>query len=350
MPRPVSSTKSVSTIAARAAIPSGHAPAGLGELHRVREQVPDDLLHAVGVAHHPRRVGRRTACSIAIPLRARRPATTTSIAVSATVAEIDRLHLEPQLAAHDPRHVEHVVDQAGLRDGVAVDDLRARASASPDRPGAPSRILVQPSTALSGVRISCDSVARNSSLTRTASSATARAVSAVSIWWRSSRSLATRSLTSSMTVMVPTMRAVDLERRDARALRALGQPGARGDAGSGESDAPARATRPRARRGSATSKPRVTRSGNDLEAAAGRRRPPAASPVCCSSQRFQLRITRPASVVKMPCVGELVEPAQHRGGQEVRRGQAGRSRAALAAAPSPRPPGSADRATRRSAR
>ena len=92
---------------------------------------------------------------------------------------------------------------------VALDDLEARASRRLEPPAACSRICVQPSTALSGVRISWDSVARNSSFSRDASSATSRAPVRAAIWLRSSRSLTTRSVTSSMTVIVPTIGAVD---------------------------------------------------------------------------------------------------------------------------------------------
>ena len=88
------------------------------------------------------------------------------------------------------------------------------------------QILVHPSTALSGVLISCESVARNSSFSRDASSATSRARSETAIWLRSSRSLITRSVTSSMTVIVPMTRPSEMQRGDARALGHFGQAGA----------------------------------------------------------------------------------------------------------------------------
>ena len=77
---------------------------------------------------------------------------------------------EPQLAADDARHVEQILDQPHLRRGVALDDLermRARAHRRLRSAGSASSRC----TALSGVRISCDSVARNSSFSRDASSA-----------------------------------------------------------------------------------------------------------------------------------------------------------------------------------
>jgi hypothetical protein len=83
--------------------------------------------------------------------------------------------------------------------------------------GCVRRMRVQPRTALSGVLISCDSVARNSSFRRDASSATWRARSDTEIWLRSSRSLITRSVTSSITVIVPTTRVPE----SSGAMRAL---------------------------------------------------------------------------------------------------------------------------------
>ena len=58
--------------------------------------------------------------------------------------EIDRLHLEPQLAGDDAAHVEQVVDELRLEPRVALDDLEACAIARRRRAGlragsAPSR-------------------------------------------------------------------------------------------------------------------------------------------------------------------------------------------------------------------
>ena len=65
------------------------------------------------------------------------------------------------------------------------------------------RMRVQPITAFSGVLISCERVARNSSFSCDASSASRLACSDAAIWLRSSRSAITRSVTSSTSVIVP---------------------------------------------------------------------------------------------------------------------------------------------------
>ena len=49
---------------------------------------------------------------------------TTSIARERDRGEIDRPHLETKLAAHHPRHVEHVVDQPHLRERISIDHLK----------------------------------------------------------------------------------------------------------------------------------------------------------------------------------------------------------------------------------
>ena len=98
-----------------------------------------------------------------------------STAVSTIGSEGHWRQFDPQLAGDDARHVEDVFDQLGLRAGVALDDfervrhLRA-GSTCPCR-----SIVVHPRMAFSGVRSSCDRVARNSSFSRLAASASARA-------------------------------------------------------------------------------------------------------------------------------------------------------------------------------
>ena len=91
-----------------------------------------------------------------------------------TCCDVDRPDVEPQLAADDARHVEQVFDQPQLRRGVSLDDLE-RVIARFHVAAACAGCASSPSTAFSGVRISCDSVARNSSLSLDASSATVRA-------------------------------------------------------------------------------------------------------------------------------------------------------------------------------
>ena len=82
--------------------------------------------------------------------------------------QVDRPDLEPQLAGDDARHVEHVLDELRLRLGVALDGSRARAPCSAGSTFAERSTRAQPSMALSGVRSSCETVARNSSLSRLA--------------------------------------------------------------------------------------------------------------------------------------------------------------------------------------
>ena len=77
-------------------------------------------------------------------------------------AGVDRLDVEPHLAGDDPAHVEQVLDELRLHARVALDDLEPRAHVARRR--LPRRSTCdQPRIALSGVRSSCESVARNSS-------------------------------------------------------------------------------------------------------------------------------------------------------------------------------------------
>ena len=78
-------------------------------------------------------------------------------------AQVDRRHRQADAALDHPRDVEEVFDQAGLDLRVAID----RVHGVPPLllgPSAPvCRTCTQPTIALSGVRSSCDAVARNSS-------------------------------------------------------------------------------------------------------------------------------------------------------------------------------------------
>ena len=146
-----------------------HAAAARRELDGVGEQVPDDLLQAVGVAGdgHGRRLQDRL--EAARPWR-RRTAARCRAAAAIVEASSRGRTLEAQLARHDARHVEDVRDELGLDARVAVDGLDGAgggaASSSPVR-----SMCVQPTIAFSGVRSSWDSVARNSSLARLAARA-----------------------------------------------------------------------------------------------------------------------------------------------------------------------------------
>ena len=103
------------------------------------------------------------------PLRGRGVAHRFAAALT-TVARSRALDVQAQLAGDDAGDVEHVLDELGLGAGVPVDDHdRAR---RPHRSQvARIRRVVQPTMAFSGVRSSWESVARNWSFSRFASSA-----------------------------------------------------------------------------------------------------------------------------------------------------------------------------------
>jgi len=90
-----------------------------GELDRVRQEVPDDLLQPVAIAArlgHGGNVGRdRHALRFGGgPQRVERAAN--------DLADVDARHVQDHLAVHDPRHVEDVLDQLFLCDGVVLND------------------------------------------------------------------------------------------------------------------------------------------------------------------------------------------------------------------------------------
>ena len=104
----------------------GDVTVPLGELHRVRHQVPDHLLQPLGVAaDRGQGVVHRGVDRDLLGFR-RRPDD-----VDGRVrdfAHVHRFHVETQLAADHPRHVEQILDQAQLRRGVTFDHLeRVRA-------------------------------------------------------------------------------------------------------------------------------------------------------------------------------------------------------------------------------
>ena len=141
---------------------------------------------------------------------------TVSIAASMNDARVDRLDVEAHLARGDPAHVEQVVDELGLHARVALDGLEA-ASVVRRGPSAPRRRTCdQPRIALSGVRSSCESVARNSSFISLMRSASVRAA-------RSLSSSASRSSAARLRRFVEAG-VVDGDRRPARRCR---RPGAR---------------------------------------------------------------------------------------------------------------------------
>ena len=105
-------------------------------------------------------------------------------------------HIEPQLAADDPRHVEQIVDQPRLHARAARDGLdRCSGRCSSNLPV--SRICAQPLIAVSGVRSSCETVITNSSFNRAAVSVSRCARCSIS------SAGASRSLTAFRLIRLP---------------------------------------------------------------------------------------------------------------------------------------------------
>ena len=101
-----------------------NAAAGGRELDRVRQQVPDDLLQAIGIAHHGSAVDDLR-CEIDV-LRLRRRPQSIDRRLDHRF-ELDRPEVDPELAGDDAGNVEDVGDQLFLHMGVAFDGFeRAR--------------------------------------------------------------------------------------------------------------------------------------------------------------------------------------------------------------------------------
>ena len=102
----------------------GHAAARRRELDRVRDQVPDDLLDAVGIAQDPVLLARMVVEAhldlLAFGGEAHRVHRGPDHG-----GERRRLQGQPELAGDDARDVEQVVDQLGLRRHVALDHLES---------------------------------------------------------------------------------------------------------------------------------------------------------------------------------------------------------------------------------
>ena len=101
-----------------------HAPARRRELDRVRDQVPDDLLDAVGIAQDPVLLAGMVVEAhldlLAFGGEAHRVHRGPDHG-----GERRRLQGQPELAGDDARDVEQVVDQLGLRRHVALDHLES---------------------------------------------------------------------------------------------------------------------------------------------------------------------------------------------------------------------------------
>ena len=115
---PVSLTLSRAFAPARCSTTSTRSAPG-GELDRVAEQVPDDLLKAVAVAGHERRV--RIEAGVEADVLGLRAGLGGLDDASHDLDQRHLLRVEPDLAGHDPVEVEQVFDQPHLRARVAVD-------------------------------------------------------------------------------------------------------------------------------------------------------------------------------------------------------------------------------------
>ena len=122
-----------------------------------------------GIARDRRRSPRRPSIWSARPSR-RRPAAPSPTASVDDGGELDRLHVQPELAGDDPRHVEHVVDRSASAPAALRSARRRRATgASPlaGRPCAASARSRGSRSAASAARATA--CARNSSFSRLAS-------------------------------------------------------------------------------------------------------------------------------------------------------------------------------------
>src|SRR5262249_6667469 len=101
----------------------GDPPANGSELDRVGDEVPDDLLEAVGISDDSSFAGAQTFIRPALYVLGlgRRPHR-----LDGRVDHVRKnrgAQLEPELAGDDPGDIEQVVDQLGLSEHVALDDL-----------------------------------------------------------------------------------------------------------------------------------------------------------------------------------------------------------------------------------
>ena len=171
MPTPVSATRIRPRPSAESTV-TVTRPCFGRELDRVGQQVRrPPVVAALG---HPRRaaaIHRAGARSASCFFSAAGP--TVSAAACTTDRQVDGLKLHLELAGHDPRDVEQVIDELRLRLCGSLDARRRIAKLAP-RPASPSRKNCAWSSRLeSGVRSSWESVARKRSFVRFASSALA---------------------------------------------------------------------------------------------------------------------------------------------------------------------------------
>ena len=251
-----------------------------------------------GVAQHPGRVGLdRRSHGDALGGRGRRDDVNRGERDS---REIDGPQFQPQLAAHHPRHVEHVVDQPHLRERVAIDHLkRAFEHRRLDR------------AAEEDLRPPQHSVERRPDLVRQGRQELV--LHAARFFGGGSGEFGRLDLAAQLPLAGDPLADV-LDRRqraDDGSLEAEGSDtGVLRDLASGRDPARKEIAVKRVREesrlaGERGSIVRLESPGHEL--GKGRRtsgRPTisaALKPVCVSSQRFQLRMTSALSVVKIPC-------------------------------------------------
>ncbi len=106
-----------------AALAENLDPAARGrEANRVREQVPQDLLQALGISLDGTRIGIQGRVDTDSLCQRDGPE-----GIGHHPHELgergQRLQLDPHSPGHDPRHVQQIVDQPSLHSCVAIDEV-----------------------------------------------------------------------------------------------------------------------------------------------------------------------------------------------------------------------------------
>ena len=96
-------------------------PPGTRELHRVVQQVPENLLDAAAIGVNARQRGARASADRRTPLVSAVGLSDSSVAVERR-ADVERRDLQPDRARGELVHLEQVFDQLRLHLGIALDD------------------------------------------------------------------------------------------------------------------------------------------------------------------------------------------------------------------------------------
>src|SRR5262249_33770923 len=91
-----------------------------GEFHGVREEIPDDLLNAIGIGGNDSQIV--VDVHVEPDLFRLRGGADDFNRSKKSVRNVGRDDLEPQLSTDDSRKIEHIVDDPGLRSCVSFDD------------------------------------------------------------------------------------------------------------------------------------------------------------------------------------------------------------------------------------